>query len=87
MLWLCLCWIGQCDSKHHSDQYAKMKLSCNSRCLAKGYFQDICTKVCMSSHCYHEVYLREDSAFRLELGVSDPHEQSFRKCWMGEHQK
>lgn len=75
-------WISECENKHYSDQYAKMKLSCNSRCLAKGYFQDICTKICLSSHCYNQVYIQGNSAFTLELGVSDPNEQTFRKCWM-----
>lgn len=82
MLLLLFCWGCLCDNKHHSDQYAKLKLNCNSRCLSKGYFQDICTKICMSSHCYRHVYMQEDSTFTLELGVSDPYEQNFRKCWM-----
>lgn len=81
-----LCWRGASENKHYSDQYAKIKLNCSSRCLAKGYFQDVCTKVCMSSHCNHHVYMQEDSTFTLELGVNDPREQNFRKCWMGQQQ-
>lgn len=40
------------ENKYHSEQYSKMKTSCTSRCHPKGYFQDLCIKVCMSPSCY-----------------------------------
>lgn len=48
----CLC----VDSRYLNDQYVRLKTNCTTRCLSKGYFQDLCIKLCMSPSCYQQIY-------------------------------
>lgn len=70
--------------KYHNDQYVRLKLSCTNRCEPKGYFQDLCIKICLSPICYQEVYLGKENTEGpvFELGLADTDETKFRRCWL-----
>lgn len=44
------------DVRYLNEQYFRRKTNCTNRCLSKGYFQDLCIKLCMSPSCYHQIY-------------------------------
>lgn len=44
------------ESKFLSDRYSRLKQTCTNRCIEKGYYQDICTKLCMSRNCFNNIY-------------------------------
>ena len=46
---LCL---GSCERKAN-EQYNKNENACLRQCDEKGYFKEVCTRMCQSLPCYH----------------------------------
>jgi hypothetical protein len=66
MIACCFC----LDTRYLNDQYVRLKTNCVSRCQPKGYFQDLCVKLCMSPSCYHQIYQQSNTS-KLEMGSVD----------------
>jgi hypothetical protein len=63
MLGVCL----SIEGKFQSDQYARLKQNCANRCQTKGYFQDLCTKICISPQCYYKIYQKDENKANYAL--------------------
>ena len=43
---------GVCD-RRANEQYTKQLNICGRQCDEKGYFREVCTRMCQSTNCYH----------------------------------
>ena len=79
MVYQCVC------DRRANEQYTKQLNICGRQCDEKGYFKEVCTRMCQSTNCYHEVYMAQSDPIKgkLEYQISqDQFEPQFRKCWI-----
>ena len=44
--------LGSCE-RRANEQYNKNENACLRQCDEKGYFKEVCTRMCQSLPCYH----------------------------------
>ena len=67
-----------------TEHYNKKYHTCTRQCEEKDYFKLVCTRMCQSLACYHQVYLSQEEPVKgkLEYHINmDPSEDAFRDCW------
>lgn len=60
-----------------NENYNRLEFRCNQKCDDRGYFKELCIKMCLSVPCYQQIYQKGEvvGAGGLEYGLmEDPKE-------------